>query len=645
MTVRPSELSAVQLQFLPVAGAYRTKAFAQLTTKALFLTHTGTPVAFEVVRRHVADLAGVANVPEDEVRAALEFMQRRGWCLASDDRYCLSPDGLRLIEIDLEEHRRLLDRVLEGRFPAAIARETLRAWFTSTFAQYFVRLGNDAVASIFRTTQPGREQLFIPDVVERTANAHGLGEHRTALCDGFREVISGPSPDEQRLIWSGCQAAFSARLISAGVGADPITADLLRDAMVLLDTTILVTATSEAPREDSALRALARGFTSLGLDVSVLPATCEEYRRLVESDRDQVARVLDGVGIRSLRKVTNALVRSAVDLGCKSREDFDRFFESVEDPLRAIAEVTAVRLCEDKDIVEAAEAGEHDAALCESVQSAWSRTRARPKRPQAVEHDAGMIAAVESIRSAGVNAWVLSEDMTMCELASQRAGPRSLPSWISSYALVEVLAVDGAGPGLTAEDAGKLLASMLENDLHPVVGTYTVEDLAWLASIDANASELDEKTIDSVAISIARARVRGRPLSDPDFLMEMNRALQRGRARLETERDVAVIGRSSAEEALRTERGERIRVQEQLGTRITADQRRATWRRFAVGVLVVTLAALTSLGAGMWLLTLGDSALQSVGAVLIPSAVITAPLEVVRRVKAYRKAVASLAHG
>jgi len=159
-------------------------------------------------------------------------------------------------------------------------------------------------------------------------------------------------------------------------------------------------------------------------------------------------------------------------------------------------------MCEDERIILAADQGTTNAELLHQVADAWRSMRPYDKPENTVMHDTALMSAVEDARTRGQRCWVLTTDQTMSLLSARRSGKYGMPSWVTLDALLQILALDLAGPSVQAEDFGPLLSAVIKNEAQPIRGTYTVQDLAWLLDIEERCADLGEEQIKTCAAKL-----------------------------------------------------------------------------------------------------------------------------------------------
>lgn len=261
-----NELVAVHLRYTSGARPLRTRAIAQLVAKVLYTLPHGKGAPVELVTTEVAAMAGVANVQAKDVADGFGLLKAIGLVEIRKGWWQLSEKGKKEIDADLARFRTNAESIFERHFPQAIPREQLRKWFDATCVEYFGRYGTSWAASVCRAQS---NNLVAPgslkEIVQGVAEKYGLGQYTDALAGGFIDFVESNDRKDQDHLWSLGQAMFAARLIAAGVGADPITTKELKDSRVFLDTNILLIASLEGHKYAHSLAALGKALRTLNI--------------------------------------------------------------------------------------------------------------------------------------------------------------------------------------------------------------------------------------------------------------------------------------------------------------------------------------------------------------------------------------------
>lgn len=106
------------------------------------------------------------------------------------------------------------------------------------------------------------------------------------------------------------------------------------------------------------------------------------------------------------------------------------------------------------------------------------------------------------------------------------AGKHEMPTVVAVDALIEILAVDGAGPDFDASEFAPLLARMILMQCEPPKNTYSLVDLEWLRRISQSAIDVPPEKTKEIAEHVAAERTRGRTLDSTVLQLDVHRMLQ-----------------------------------------------------------------------------------------------------------------------
>lgn len=352
---------------------------------------------------------------------------------------------------------------------------------------------------------------------------------------------------------------------------------------------------------------------SIGCRVVFLHLTKLEYQSSIDRHRESTLRALDRYAPGVVTRASDTFIKTAIVRGCTTREDYQVFFEQVADPVGALSESFPVAELDDAEIDRVAEEGAGDERLKVEIGRIWRAAgRTRIKNELLLRHDAGVMTVTDRLNREGQRVWVLTLDRTMQELSLQRAGPYGLPSWIALDTLVEVLAVDDAGPEIQAEAFVPILISMLDFEVEPSPATYTINDLMWLLDIEERCATLEDEKVKAIAATVARERLAGRPRSDPELHLAIQRAFQAELAEVQV---AAAEGRRQVHElsqALAAEKASSESLREAyVRLRVSQLRRDALVRLAATVAFYPSLAALVIYAmykVGLWATRFGTYA-------------------------------------
>jgi hypothetical protein len=563
----PRDIVTLNLKYGTGATPRKVLAFSELCAKVLFASQKSLKP--EKLRNRIATALGVQRIAEPPVQQGLSLLESLGKAARRGQRWELTAPAREAIRQEIDRSHEDVSGVLRRHFPADLDQVVLTRWFKEAGASVFGQYGDEWVASVCRGTRQGALKLKpIGRLLAPATRKHKLQDQAGKLEAGFLAFLRSEDLVDQAHLMALGQAMFSARLVAADIGADPITLEEFRGATVILDTNLVFAITLEDHRVGKSVGALARALQQIQAKAVFLRPTRDEYERAVMGVRRQVLSMLDAFPLDLILDAQSDVVSTARSRGCKSREDYERFFDALGQFPTTVASGTPLSLLEDQEVARSIGAGEVDIRLKQRIRGLAAQLRPdwrrREKRESSLQHDASLIHVTEDERSRQSKCWVLSLDRSLQACAVERAGPHAMPTVLSVDALVEILAVEGAGPTVNPTDFAPLLARIIVNECAPPPSTYTIEDLQWLYTINEGVAELPATDAKDIVAIVAKARVEGAKVTDTQLQLRVNRALQVKREATEQRLRDAQARAQGAEQEVAEERRSRRALEEEL---------------------------------------------------------------------------------
>ncbi len=608
----PRDIVTLNLKYASAAKPLRTLAFAQLAAKVLFLA--GGSLGVSKLAKRIAATLAVARVSSGSVLEGLQLLRDLGQATEEDQRWSLTETAHKDIQRHIDAADSDLEAVLRRHFPQSVDQPTLRLWFNESSAKVFGQYGDDWVASVCKGVKPVSTRIQpLAKLLGPVARKRRLEDHLSVLSEGYLAFLLSQDVADQQYLMSIGQAMFSARLVAADVGADPLTLDEFRDARIILDTNLAFAVALEDHRLGRSVRALARALQRIGAKPCYLRITLDEYGRALAGARRAILPIVELYPAQLVGETRDDFVSAACSQGAKTAEDFGRFFDSLRDPPRELASGVPVSIHEDEQVDGAIKTGEADEALKRRIQALANQMRPvwrqKTKSAGSLNHDAALIHVAERERQLGEKCWILSLDRSLNASGVERAGPHGMPPAISADALVEILAVNGAGPGVEASDFAPLLARMIINECAPPSNTFAIEDLRWLRNINEAVGELSADDTREIVRVVAKARAEGTPVSDPQLQLKVNRMFQLKRQEKEQAIADAQARAREAETLTGEERSAREEAEAELVKLYAADIVRSAWKelylKLAWRIPVALAIGVAVWSVGRWLLPIG----------------------------------------
>jgi hypothetical protein len=520
-------LVAVNLRYDAGAAALNARAVAQLLAKVLFSEGRNVSKAEAELSKSTSALFGLRRLAPSLVREGLQLLERQRLARESHGRWLLTKSGYDGILDDVTRATARTDSVLSRHFPKRIERAKLERWFQDACVAFYELYGAQWAASLGRKRAPKaitRESLA--SILESATARNDFVSERGVLETGFHEFLASQERDDIEHNWSLGQAMLAAQLVAANIGPDPLTARELHGTLLLLDTNALLVTALEEHRLAGHLNELGRALLEINACVGLNQRRREEYVAAVDNRRRDTRKVVEAFELPVLEGTGDEFLDTAIARGCRTVSDFEGFFDAVLDPPTELAEGVPIKEVDDPDVASLAERGAADTSLVDNIIATWATQRRRPKSRSAAQHDAALTSVAEGLRAKGQPCVVVTLDRTMYEVALRRAGPHDVPVWLTLDGLIQILAVDGAGPAIDPAEFAPLMASIIRHQVEPVLDTYTAADLAMVLEIEDRCAALPAEAARSIAVLVARARYAGRDRMDNELQLDVRRAFQ-----------------------------------------------------------------------------------------------------------------------
>lgn len=583
MEISQADLVTVNLKYGSSAKPLKSLAFAQLSAKALFLSKTPLPI--DVVGNTVAGMIGVKKVSTELVESGLTHLEEIGKVRQRDSQWILSHDATKEIGRSIAAANDHVATILKKHFPASMDRKILRKWFLEASAQLFGHFGDEWVSELSKGGSGGGRLLkgrTLDDLLLPTIRQFHLEGAQGLLIEGVVRFLSSQDNSDQQYLMLISQAMFSARLVAADVGVDPITLQELKDSTFILDTNVIFAIVLEGGRLAAAIQSLEGALRIINATLVYLHATKEEYERALGARREQVLHLLEIYPDEILRDLNDDMLVTARGRACSSRGDYETSFTAIAAIPNSLPGGYAIRLEDDAKIEVVREAAEKDNRLKKRIQEFSARYRSQwrgPKKEMALNHDAILFHVTRFIRQEGNKCWIISLDRSLQRCGLEQVGPHGAPELISVSALIEMLAVNNAGPDLDATQFAPLLSRMIMNECIPPPDTYISQDLVILHKINEKAAELPPEEIRKLAMEVMRARCEGRGPDDTKLALTVNRMYQDSvkHVTLELE-ETRRRAKHAEEEADRERTKRRTREEELVATKAKGIRIGALWK-------------------------------------------------------------------
>lgn len=523
--ITPSQLVTLNLKFSSHARPLKALAFADLVLNALFALNREANL--EEITKEVARLLGMRQVDPKLVSDALHELQKDKKVHIKSSLWSLSAETHSTLQEEHGSSEKILMSVLSRHFPGGMEEAKLREWFLVASSDFFGFNGAEWLKSISKSSSADfAKPQTVASLLGKSISKYKFDSQRQSLVDAYVAFLSSEDAEDKRYIMTLGFAMLSAQLVSADLGADPITIEEIRGSTFILDTNTLFAIQLDSHRLANSMRALAMALKDIDAELVFLDTTKQEYTRVHTGRKGEIMALFREFSPEVIKDADDDFVESGIFRGCDTVEDFERFFGEIRSMPREIPSGPPIAEIDDKEIEVVVKGAVKDSKLKASIQKHCLRLRwdKRPKSPSGLDHDAALIHVTELLQKRKAKTWTLSLDRSLRAAAAERAGAHGIPVVLMLDGLIQILAVHNGGPKHSAEDFAPLLSSIVLNRCNPSDRTYNLQDLRWLHNIQERSADFAPEDTKKLLTIVKQHRLSGADANDKKLQLAIQRA-------------------------------------------------------------------------------------------------------------------------
>jgi len=256
----------------------RQSALAEILAKILYMGGDHQ-ARFSDLSQELAQILGASKINQDDINGAMGILAEKGIARKSGTYWVLNEKSIEEISANFIKTKERLSYILDKFFGTEIDREKLTSWFRLASSGLFATYGEVWFRSLYK-----KELIPTPDrnktdkIFEEAAKKFGLESYCPSLKDGFYAFLADYQDPEIALqIWSFASTMLSARIITAGIGPDPISIKEFRGAKLFLDTNVLFVASLESSKFAKSISELTKALEKIDASLHIIHETKDEY--------------------------------------------------------------------------------------------------------------------------------------------------------------------------------------------------------------------------------------------------------------------------------------------------------------------------------------------------------------------------------
>lgn len=506
-----------------------SKAIAQIIIKIVYAN--GGPMSAGEIKKELAKANDGKSFDDYEINGILKDLCPKE-LKNRDGRYYLSTNRMKKLQDSLKESEDRQNNVLDKYFNGLNSdRESLRNWLTIITLAFFETYSNEWISDLKANTHHVTQSAdsIRTQVTRRTDSIKNLDkDDKAVLPSRFFEFVNSHDPEVEAYLWGYGTSAFASKLLCNKYGVDKLTMSAFKDSVCVFDTNVLLFIALENKYAGS-FKALEKVFIDLNVQPKYLYITKNEYNNKIANQRDLTLSNFDKYGKETISQSKDDFTSLAVRLGCKSRQDYERFFDhTISLPNLLYDRVEIQLMDDDKTLIDAIDKAQADEQLKSKLSGLYQAVVGKEKSPTACHHDIGLLEGVRYLRnnSEGKKFFILSDEISVNQYSKGLGTKNDLPLALRVDTLINLLAVNNGGDTFDASDYKPLFANIIRMGLIPHKDTFDQLELYQLAQMNVKIMSLPTTQVCDIATEMHRNMMDG--MSEQDLARELNKLITRG---------------------------------------------------------------------------------------------------------------------
>lgn len=490
-------------------------AIGQIIVKILY-GHTGS-MSKEDISNELKKLNGDKGFDSDKITNVLDLLCQKE-IQVHHGMYSISKSKRDNIKKKENEANERNIRIIEKYFSRLNTDKTIiQDWLQDATVKFFQSFSEEWISDLKAgTSYITSSEKSIRDMIERWTgtlkNIHK--DDKVELPNRFYTFIKSSSSDVDSYLWEFGTSAFSARLIRTMHGIDDITIDTFRNSHCVLDTNILMFIALESRYKDS-FKAIERVFRDLNVSAEILYITKSEYERKINSQKSLTLNNLEEIGCELALLPNDDFTAYAKKLGCKTKADFERYFDETLALPKYIHEQVSIKLLDDSiNLNNIIESAKNEQTECAKLNGMYKIIVGHEKSSSALAHDIGLLHGVNYLRNQRETTndkyFILSEEISVNQYSKKSGFVNNLPLSMRVSTLINLLAINNGGDTFDATDYSSLFANIIRYRLEPPKDLFKQSELYEYYQMNAKIANLPPDRSAQILMDIHREMLDGK---------------------------------------------------------------------------------------------------------------------------------------
>ena len=443
-------------------------------------------------------------------------------------RYYLSQPKRRKIEDAINKSIAIKQSIIKRFFSRLNTDEMLiEDWLIDATIKFFESYSEEWISDLkAQTNYVSTNGEGIMTLISNRTNANKNldNDDKTVLPKKFFDFICTPDAEVNEFLWEYGTSAFASKLIRTMHGVDELTIETFRNSHCILDTNILMFIALESRYKD-AFAAIEKVFNDLGVKVSILHITKQEYEFRISSQKATTLHNLEKLGYDITTLANDDFTTLAKSLHCKTEEEFITFFDfTLKLPSYIHNKVKINLLDDDVALFDAINKAQADEKLKSKLNEKFKAFANHDKNPGALKHDIGLLEGVKFLRqnesTKNEKFYILSEEISINQYSKDCGFKNGLPLSLRVDTLINLLAVNNGGDTFNTADYIPLFANIIRMGLVPAKDTFRQSELYQFYRMNSKIADLPQETTQYIVQEMHKRILDG--MKDDDLLRDLN---------------------------------------------------------------------------------------------------------------------------
>lgn len=508
-----------------------SKAIAQIIVKIVYSNENS--MSKKDIKEELAKVNGGKSFDDVEINNVLDDLANKELSYHGG-RYSLSKSKRDKIGQTVAESEQRRNDIIDKYFSGLNSdRAVVEEWLTEMSLKFFESFSDEWISDLLAKTDRVvcNADSIRDQVTRRTQSMKQIDkDDKEVLPDRFFNFINSHEDIVDAYLWEYGTSAFASKLIRNKHGVDKLTIETFKDSCCILDTNVLLFIALENKYKGS-FKAIEKVFGDLNVNVGILYITKREYENKVNSQKYETLSNLEKYGYEITSMPDDDFTRMALQYHCRTKQDFERYFDYNLSLPSHISERVEIKLKDDdRELVDVIDEAQADQNLIDKLNNISRLIIHRPKHDSACRHDIGLIEGVRFWRSSPEpeknKCFILSDDTAINRYSKEYGLKQGLPLALRVDTLINMLAINNGGDTFDAADYRPLFANIIRLGLIPRKDTFRQTELYQLSQMNGRIVDLPAEEVRNIAKEMHKRFLEGE--SEENIRRDLNELVTKG---------------------------------------------------------------------------------------------------------------------